>query len=30
MRMHRLVCLLALSCSLWTLAANAAVPAVPQ
>ena len=29
MRMRRLVCLLALSCSLWTLAANAAVPAVP-
>ncbi len=30
MRMRRLVCLLALSCSLWTLAANAAVPAVPK
>jgi hypothetical protein len=27
--MCRLVCLLALSCSLWTLAANAAVPPVP-
>ena len=29
MRMRRLVCLLTLSCSLWSLAANAAAPAVP-
>ncbi len=30
MRMRRLVCLLALACSLFALAANAAVPAVPH